>query len=121
SETRVHSVRRRRVILDEPEPETRVSRDFRITEAHGVGTGGLHEKANANITAIRLLKTLEAENRDATDAEKGILVRYAGWGALAQVFEYVYYLKPEWKTAATELKSLLTEEEYDSARATTPN
>src|SRR5205823_2068718 len=46
--TRHFSARRRRVILDEPEPEARVSRDFRITEAHGVGTGGLHEKANAN-------------------------------------------------------------------------
>ncbi len=121
SEGTSFSTRRRRVIFDEPEPERKPSRDFRITEAHGVGLGGLHEKANANIAAIRLLKKIEAENRDATNEEKGILVRYAGWGALAQVFEYAYSLKPEWKTAATELKSLLTEEEYDSARATTPN
>ena len=74
---------RRRVLLDEPEPAG-PSRDFRITDAHGVGSGGLHEKASANIAAIRLLKTLEAENREATDEEKAILVRYAGWGALAQ-------------------------------------
>ncbi len=121
SDTRVHFARRRRVIFDEPEPETRVSRDFRITEAHGVGTGGLHEKANANIAAIRLLKTIEAENRDATDEEKGILVRYAGWGALAQVFEFDYRRRPEWTGVATELQSLLTSDEYESAQATTPN
>jgi len=111
----------RRVILDEPEPELKPSRDFRITEAHGVGSGGLHEKASANIAAIRLLKTLEEENREATDDEKAVLVRYAGWGALAQVFEPSWRLTPEWKAAAAELQHLLTEEEYESARATTPN
>ncbi len=111
----------RRVILDEPEPEPEASRDFRITEAHGVGAGGLHEKARANIAAIRLLKTLEEEDREATDEEKAALVRYAGWGALAQVFESSWRVQPEWRAAATELKQLLTEEEYESARATTPN
>src|SRR5207247_246919 len=51
----------RRVGLDEPEPH-RPTRDFRITEAHQIGVGGLHEKARANIEAIRLLKGLEAEH-----------------------------------------------------------
>ncbi len=81
----------------------------------------MHEKARANITAIRLLKTLEAEGREATDEEKAVLVRYSGWGALAQVFEPEWRIQPEWKTASTELQQLLTEEEYESARATTPN
>src|SRR6266571_1908841 len=112
---------RRRVIPAVPEPETQPSRDFRITEAHGVGTGGLHEKAKANIAAIRLVKTLEAEDRDATDEEKAILVRYAGWGALAGVFEVGYRRKPEWNAVATDLEQLLTGAEYESARATTPN
>src|SRR6266566_1345379 len=115
------SAGRRRVILDEPEPETQPSRDFRITEAHGVGAGGLHEKANANIAAIRLVKTLEEANRDATNEEKAILVRYSGWGALAGVFEYDFRRRPEWNTVATDLEQLLTAEEYESARATTPN
>jgi N12 class adenine-specific DNA methylase len=113
--------RRRRVPLDEPEPERQPSRDFRITEAHGVGTGGLHEKAKANIAAIRLLKTIEAENRDATNDEKALLVRYSGWGALAGVFEEDYRRRPEWNAVATDLSQLLTSEEYESARATTPN
>src|SRR6266699_3730817 len=112
---------RRRVIFDKQEPECQPSRDFRITEAHGVGTGGLHEKAHANIAAIRLVKTLEEENRDATSVEKAILVRYSGWGALAGVFEGGSRRRPEWNAVATDLEQLLTSEEYESARATTPN
>ncbi len=112
---------RRRIILDDPEPEIQPSRDFRITEEHGVGIGGLHEKANANIAAIQLVKTLETENRDATNEEKAILVRYCGWGALAGVFEEDSRRRPEWNEVATELEQLLTSEEYESARATTPN
>lgn len=79
SDPRTAGARGRRVVLDEPESELKPSRDFRITEAHGVGAGGLHEKARANIAAIRLLKTLEEENREATDEEKAVLVRYSGW------------------------------------------
>jgi N12 class adenine-specific DNA methylase len=112
--------RQRRVIPDEPE-QVLPSRDFRITEAHGVGRGGLQEKARANLAAIRLLKTLEAEGRDATEEERAVLVRYAGWGALPGVFETEWRVRPEWKPAATELRELLTEEEYTKARATTPN
>src|SRR6266700_3324652 len=121
SGTAIVSLRRRRVLLDEPEPERQPSRDFCITEAHGVGTGSLHEKANANIAAIRLVKTLEEANRDATSDEKATLVRYAGWGALAGVFEGDVRRRPEWNAVATELSQLLTSEEYESARATTPN
>src|SRR6266567_394718 len=112
---------RRRVIFDKPEPERQPSRDFRITEAHGVGAGGLHEKAHANIAAIQLVKALEADNRDATNDEKALLVHYSGWGALAGVFEEDSRRRPEWHAVATELTQLLTSEEYESARATTPN
>ncbi len=121
SQTRTVSARRRRVILDEPEPERTPSRDFRITEAHEVGSGGLHRKASDNIEAITLLKLLEAEERDATAKEKATLVRYAGWGALAQVFEPAWHVKQDWRAAATEVRQLLSDEEYESARATTPN
>jgi N12 class adenine-specific DNA methylase len=111
----------RRVIFVESEPERQPSRDFRITDAHGVGTGGLHEKAKANIAAIRLLKTLEAEDREATDEEKAVLVKYAGWGALPQVFEYEWRIRPEWKETARQVRELLTSEEWESAKASTPN
>jgi hypothetical protein len=108
-----------RVFIDEPDDKP--SRDFRITEAHRIGVGRAHEKARANLEAIRLLKALEADDRDATDAEKAILARYVGWGGIAGVFESPYRRRPEWEKPAEELRKLLTDDEYESARASTPN
>ena len=101
------------------EPEERPSRDFRITGAHRIGQGSLHEKARDNIAAIRLLKILEAENRDATLDEKPVLARYVGWGGMPNVFGY---MPPgEWRSTAAAVKELLTGPEFESARASTPN
>jgi len=109
-----------RVLFDlNPVTEEKPSRDFRITEAHRIGQGGLHEKARDNLAAIRTLKKLEGENRDATDAEKAILARYAGWGSMPNAFSYSP--PDEWKSVAREVKEILTDEEYESARASTPN
>jgi hypothetical protein len=107
-----------RVFLEEPEQP---SRDFRITDDHRIGLGGAHEKAKANIEAIRLLKTLEAGNRDASDDEKAILARYVGWGGIPGIFESNYRRREEWDKPAEELRKLLTDTEYESARASTPN
>jgi hypothetical protein len=62
------------------------SRDFRITSAHRIGHGSLREKTLDNIKAIYALKKIEAENRDATQAEQAVLARYTGWGAMANAF-----------------------------------
>lgn len=70
----------------EPEPALPPSQDFRISDEHRIGEGGLKEKARANIAAIRILKQIETKNRAATEDEKTQLVRYAGWGALSNVF-----------------------------------
>jgi len=82
----------------EDDEEKTAARDFRITAAHHIGEGSLRGKALANIEAIRTLKLIEIENRDATEAEKSILVRYAGWGAMARA------LRPcppqEWQSVA---------------------
>ena len=102
-----------------PEPEPAPSRDFRITEAHGIGQGGLKEKARDNIAAIRTLKLVEAEGREATEPEKAQLARYSGWGALPNVFHP--YPPREWEPAAREVREVLSDEEYESARASTPN
>jgi N12 class adenine-specific DNA methylase len=107
-----------RVFLDEPEQP---SRDFRITDDHRIGLGGTHEKARANIEAIRLLKRLEAESREATDEEKAALARYVGWGGMPGIFESNYRRREEWDKPAEELRKVLTDEEYESARASTPN
>src|ERR1700733_5924999 len=103
----------------DPRPAPTLARDFRLTSAHGIGAGGLKEKAHANLAAIRTLKSIDAANRDATDEERNLLVKYAGWGALPNVFE----ANPprEWRAIASELRELLSAEEYASARASTPN
>jgi hypothetical protein len=86
---------------------------------HGIGEGSLKQKAQANLAAIRTLKTIEAENRPATPEEKAALVKYTGWGAMPNAF--APQPPPDWQTVADELKNLLSAEEYVSARASTPN
>jgi N12 class adenine-specific DNA methylase len=100
-------------------PESTLANDLRITPAHGVGEGSLKQKAQANLAAIRTLKTIEAENRAATAEEKVVLVKYTGWGAMPNAFEP--HPPREWQSAAAELTDVLTAEEYASARASTPN
>src|ERR1035438_2903934 len=95
-------------IIREIEPEEEPpppSRDFRIEDAHRVGLGSLREKARDNIAAIRTLKRIEAGNREATEAEKALLVRYAGWGALPNVFHP--YPPHEWRDIGVEVRTLL--------------
>jgi len=104
---------------DADEPLAQPSRDFRITAAHRIGEGSLREKALANLAAIRTLKQIEADDREATGEEKAILARYSGWGAMANVFEA--HPPREWEKTADELRQLLTTDEYASARASTPN
>ena len=92
-------------------------RNFVIGESLDLPSG---EKARykANIEAIRLVKQLEAEGRYATEAEQTILSKYVGWGGLANAFDQ---RKSEWAKEYTELKELLSDEEYTSARGSTLN
>ncbi len=76
-------------------------------------------KLRSNLAAIRTLKTIEEEGRDATPQEQAVLVRYTGWGAFPNVF--APHPPYDWRATADELKSVLTEEEYAAARASTPN
>ena len=94
-------------------------RDFRIKEAHRIGQGGLKEKARDNIAAIRILRQVEDESREAREPEKAVLARYSGWGALSNVFHP--YPRSDWEEIARDVKEHLTPEEYHSARASTPN
>ena len=103
----------------DPRPAPTLARDLRITSAHGIGEGSLKQKAQANLAAIRTLKTIEAENRPATPEEKAALVKYTGWGAMPNAF--ASQPPRDWQSVADELKDLLSAEEYASARASTPN
>ena len=92
-------------------------RNFVIGDSLDLPNG---EKARykANVDAIRLVKKLVAEGRYATEAEQVILSKYVGWGGLANAFSEK---KADWAKEYAELKELLTEEEYSSARGSTLN
>ena len=91
--------------------------NFHITDDH-LGEGGAKTKYGWNLAAIRTLQQLEAENRPATPKEQEILFRYVGWGGLSQAFDPQ---NADWKKEYEELKDLLSESEYASARASTLN
>ena len=76
------------------------------------------EKFRQNVDAIRTLEKIEGENRIATRSEQEILAKYVGWGGLADAFDET---KANWASEYQELKSLLSAEEYDSARESTLN
>ena len=99
----------------EPAPEP--AGNFRITDDH-LGEGGAKQKYARNIEAIRTLFKLEQEHRGATAEEQQVLSQYVGWGGLADVFDPN---KENWSAEYTQLKGLLTEEEYAAARASTLN
>ena len=92
---------------------------------------GTKARTRANIEAIKLVKQIAAEGRIATAAEQEILSKYVGWGGLADAFGKPYSnretRKIEYETVKgleaefEELKSVLTEEEYKSARESTKN
>lgn len=113
----------------ERSPETRrgsdrgstpTSTDYRITPADHIGEGSIKQKANDNLAAIRLLKQIEAEGREATPDEQKTLVKYVGWGGMPQPF-MENGVPRDWQGVRAELDSLLTTEEFASARASTPN
>ena len=99
----------------EPAPEP--AGNFHITDDH-LGEGGAKQKYARNIAAIRTLFQLEQENRGATAEEQQILSQYVGWGGLPDAFDDK---KDSWAKEYTELKGLLSEEEYVAARASTLN
>ena len=91
--------------------------NFTITDEH-LGEGGQKEKFNANVTAIRTLKDIEAENRLAAPEEQKILAGYVGWGGLPQAFDPN---NKAWAKEYQRLKELLTDEEYAAAKGSTLN
>ena len=70
------------------------------------------------MAAIKLLKYLEETTGQATPEQQEVLSRYVGWGGVADAFDPD---KPAWDAEYSELKELLTPEEYAAARASTLN
>ena len=102
----------------EPEtPPQPAPGNFRIMDDN-LGTGGPKEKFWRNIKAIATLKQIEQENRYATLEEQHLLSQYVGWGGIPDAFDPE---KPAWAAEFSELKELLTPEEYAAARGSTLN
>ena len=87
--------------------------NFTITD-NSIIEGGAKSKFKANITAIETLKMIEKENRPATFEEQVILSKYVGWGGLSAAFDSK---NEQWSAEYSELKNLLTDEEYNTARS----
>ena len=92
-------------------------RNFHITD-DDLGAGGPKAKFRANMDAIHLLKTLEAEGRLATAEEQEVLSRFVGWGGISQAFDPD---NASWAKEYVEVKAALTPEEYRDARGSTLN
>ena len=95
----------------------RNAQNFHISDDH-LGEGGPKAKYQANVAAIKLLKHLEETTGQATSEQQEVLSRYVGWGGLADAFDPD---KSAWAAEFSELKELLTPEEYAAARASTLN
>lgn len=93
------------------------AQNFHITDPD-LGAGGQKTKYQNNVAAIRLLKDLEAQGRSATPEEQEVLSRYVGWGGIPQAFDET---NEKWASEYAELKTILTPEEYASARGSTLN
>ena len=102
-------------------PSETPGHNYTVTK-DSLGDGGVKTKYKNNVEAIKLLKQLEAEGRQATPAEQEVLANYVGWGGLSPVFNINYKgeaMDSSWAKEAKELKELLTDEEYKAARAST--
>ena len=101
----------------EPQIDKTGAVNFHITD-DDLGIGTAKEKFRRNVEAIRTLEKIESENRIATPEEQEILSQYVGWGGLADAFDES---KSAWANGYQELKGLLSEQEYTSARESTLN
>lgn len=94
-----------------PEINTEYRTNFQI-ESDDIGVGTPLERFYHNIRAVQLLNKLDAESRLATPTEQRVLADYVGWGGLSEFFK-------EDNPHYTELKNVLSDEEYASAREST--
>ncbi|KQB01003.1 helicase [Vibrio metoecus] len=104
--------------------ERSVSRDaierLVLDEVDNLANGTATQRIAANIAAIRLMKDLTQSGMPATLEQKKVLAQYVGWGGLASVFDNTNTSKSQ-QAAHQELKTLLTEEEYNNVRMSTRN
>ncbi|HEM4928852.1 TPA: DEAD/DEAH box helicase family protein, partial [Streptococcus suis] len=72
------------------------------------------DKVETNVAAVRLVKSLESEHRQATPSEQELLAKYVGWGGLANEFFDEY--NPKFSKERGALKTLVTDKEYSDMK-----
>lgn len=95
--------------------ENVVANDYKYPEDWQPNAGGDKSRFKYNIDAIKILKSVEAAQRNATFEEQNAMSLYVGWGGLANAFDS---RKEQWKNEYDQLKTLLGEDEYNQARTT---
>ena len=108
------SLREHKMQTDAPAEIFGEKQNYRISE--DPQPVGKKQRFKQNIEAIRLLKKLEKEERFAENSEQDILARYAGWGGIPEAFDSE---NSRWSMEYEELKEVLSEAEYASAREST--
>lgn len=110
--------------LDSADQELRVNlssislENFKIDKAKYIYSFGPKTRFIDNVNAIKLLNTIEKESRVAREEEKETLSKYVGWGGIQDAFDEN---NSSWDNEYTQLKELLTQDEYTSARASVNN
>lgn len=103
------------LVIDKANSQVKLAQDFNfpddLTDFYPKTP---REKVAANLTAIRLVKELEKDGRQASPAEQEVLAKYVGWGGLANTFFNTYDTK--FATERTELQELISQSEYDAMK-----
>lgn len=107
-----------------PEPESRInvhrpedqvpSKNYKLDTSDITGSFSPKEKFRRNIEAIKVLRQIEEESRNATPEEQEVLSKYIGWGGLPEAFDES---NDSWTTEFQDLRELLRKEEYLAARS----
>ena len=114
-ETRQRALANGWEVADGSKEEKKINFHYNLVE---VPKGGAKTRFGWNVDAIKTLKQIEQEGRLATREEQKILSKYVGWGGLSQAFDE---RNASWEKEYSELKELLTEDEYAAARASVNN
>lgn len=114
---RTHKKRGNKIEYFELHPEIPMSErnNYKIQD-NNLGVGSKKEKYKNNVEAIKILKQCDEQNRYATREEQEILSRYVGWGGIPDVFDS---RNDNWSREYNELKTLLSEKEYNEAKRST--
>jgi N12 class adenine-specific DNA methylase len=114
-ETRQRALANGWEVAGDGKEEKKINFHYNLVE---VPKGGAKTRFGWNVDAIKTLKQIEQEGRLATREEQKMLSKYVGWGGLSQAFDE---RNASWEKEYSELKELLTEEEYAAARASVNN